>query len=261
MSLSGAAVSPNWGYHSSTATSFVMTIFNARLGGWFGNPKDDASWKKNGPDASYRRFIQEALGFTTDKQPFVYLSDGGHFENLALYEMVRRRCHVIVVCDAGADSDCRLEDLGNAVRKIYIDLGVEIDFERIDVRAREKSLPKAGIYAAIGRVRYPDNGAKDGKIIYIKPGLYEDAPADVKAYAAANAKFPHDITLNQWFTESQFESYRALGEHAIKMMTGLRDPAAKTTNWPPHSPKIVDLLDFCEHVEHYLNASKQFSRV
>lgn len=261
MSLSGAAVSPNWGYHSSTATSFVMTIFNARLGGWFGNPKDPTGWNKNGPDASYRRFIQEALGFASDKQPFVYLSDGGHFENLALYEMVRRRCHVIVVCDAGADFDCTLEDLGNAVRKIYIDLGVEIDFERIDVRAREKMLPKTGIYAAVGRVRYPEKGANDGKIIYIKPGLYVDAPADVKAYAAANAKFPHDITLNQWFTESQFESYRALGEHAIKMMTGLRDPAAKTTNWPPQSPEIVDLLDFCEHVEHYLDVNKELSRV
>ena len=254
MSLSGAAVSPNWGYHSSTATSFVMTIFNARLGGWFGNPKHDTAWKKNGPDSSFRRFVQEALGLTTDKQPFVYLSDGGHFENLGLYEMVRRRCHIIVVCDAGADPSCTLEDLGNAIRKIYIDFGVEIDFERVDVRARDNCPPKHGIYCAVGRIRYPDEKAKDGKIIYIKPGLYEDAPADVKAYAAADAKFPHDDTLNQWFTESQFESYRALGEHAIKMMTGLRDPAGKTTDWPPRSPGIVDLLDFSQRVTDYLKA-------
>jgi hypothetical protein len=252
LSLSGAAVSPNWGYHSSTVTSFVLTIFNARLGGWFGNPSFGEAWKGNGPDRSSSRFWQEALGFTTDKESFVYLSDGGHFENLGLYEMIRRRCHVIVLSDAGADPTCTLEDLGNAIRKIYIDLGVEIDFERIDVRARDAGSPKQGIYCAIGKIRYPDKDAKEGKLIYIKPGLYEDAPADVKAYAAANAKFPHDVTLNQWFTESQFESYRALGEHAIKMMTGLRDPAGKTTDWPPHEPSIVDLLDLCERVEDYL---------
>jgi len=217
-------------------------------------PESATAWKKNGPDSSFRRFVQEALGLTTDEQPFVYLSDGGHFENLGLYEMVRRRCHIIVVCDAGADPSCTLEDLGNAIRKIYIDLGVEIDFERVDMRARDNCSPKRGIYCAIGRICYPDTHAKEGKIIYIKPGLYEDAPADVKAYAAADAKFPHDGTLNQWFTESQFESYRALGEHAIKMMTGLRDSAGKTTDWPPHSPSIVDLLDFCQRVEDYLQA-------
>ncbi|HTO78639.1 MAG TPA: patatin-like phospholipase family protein, partial [Methylocystis sp.] len=109
MSLSGAAVSPNWGYHSSTVTSFVLTIFNARLGGWFGNPSQDEAWKKIGPDRSSSRFWQEALGFTTDREPFVYLSDGGHFENLGLYEMVRRRCHVVVLSDAGADPTCTLE--------------------------------------------------------------------------------------------------------------------------------------------------------
>ena len=122
------------------------------------------------------------------------------------------------------------------------------------MRAREAGSPKQGIYSAIGKIRYPDKDAKEGKLIYIKPGLYEDAPADVKAYAAANAKFPHDVTLNQWFTESQFESYRALGEHAIKMMTGLRDPAGKTADWPPHEPSIVDLLDLCQRVEAYLQA-------
>ncbi len=256
VSLSGAAVSPNWGYHSSTVTSFVLTIFNARLGGWFGNPSQDEAWQKIGPDRSSSRFWQEALGFTTDKEPFVYLSDGGHFENLGLYEMVRRRCHIIVLSDAGADPTCTLEDLGNAIRKIYIDLGVEIDFERIDVRAREAGAPKQGIYCAIGKIKYPDKDAKEGKLIYIKPGLYADAPADVRAYAAANAKFPHDVTLDQWFTELQFESYRALGEHAIKMMTGLRHPAGKGDDWPPHDPALVDLLDFYNQVESYLKRSQ-----
>jgi hypothetical protein len=126
MAISGAAVSPNWGYHSSPITSFLMMLANVRLGAWLGNPKHRVAWRYNGPHLSWRLFMQEALGRTDDEEPWVYLSDGGHFENLGLYEMVRRRCRTIVVSDAGADPKCTLEDLGNAVRKIAIDFGVRI---------------------------------------------------------------------------------------------------------------------------------------
>ena len=73
-------------------------------------------------------------GVWPDHRPnrYVYLSDGGHFENLGLYEMVRRRCRLIVVIDAGCDPDFAFEDLGNAVRKIYIDLGIRIQFEGLE---------------------------------------------------------------------------------------------------------------------------------
>jgi hypothetical protein len=214
MAISGAAVSPNWGYHSSPITSFLMMLANVRLGWWLGNPKNRATWRYRGPRLSWRLFLQEALGWTDDSQPWIYLSDGGHFENLGLYEMVRRRCRVIVVSDAGADPKCTLEDLGNAVRKIAIDLGVKIEFRRIHVRKRN-DVAAAGVYCAEGEIRYPEGS--DGRIIYFKPGFYgAEEPADVRAYAAANAKFPHESTLNQWFGESQFESYRSLGTHVIE---------------------------------------------
>ena len=76
-----------------------------------------------------RLIVNEALGQTSDESEYVYLSDGGHFENLAIYEMVRRRCRTIVVLDGGCDPEFRYEDLGNALRKIRIDLGIPIDFE------------------------------------------------------------------------------------------------------------------------------------
>ena len=79
---------------------------------------------------SVRPIIAEAFGLTDDTNPYVYLSDGGHFENLGLYEMVLRRCHYIVVSDAGPGPDCSFADLGGAVRKIRIDLGISIDFDR-----------------------------------------------------------------------------------------------------------------------------------
>jgi hypothetical protein len=261
VSLSGAALSPNWGYHSSAITSFIMTLFNVRLGAWLGNPKK-ADWESDGPRSGFHLFFQEALGRPTADKSFIYLSDGGHFDNLGLYEMVRRRCHTIVVSDAGADSDCTLEDLGRAVRRIYIDLGVRIEFERIDVRKRGPDPANPGVYCAVGRLIYPDqipsrgDKPKDGRIVYVKPGLYDDVPADVRAYAAANAKFPHDTTLNQWFTESQFESYRALGAHTIAMIAGERDPSGNLLQPQPAQP-IEDLFDFCLRADEYLKGYRE----
>jgi hypothetical protein len=190
-----------------------MMLANVRLGWWLGNPKHKKTWRYAGPSLSWRLFLQEALGWTDDEEPWVYLSDGGHFENLGLYEMVRRRCRTIIVSDAGADPKCTLEDLGNAVRKIAIDLGVKVEFDRIQLRRRSETA-LAGVYCASGKILYPEGS--EGRIVYFKPGFYgTEEPADVRAYAAANAKFPHESTINQWFGESQFESYRSLGSFVI----------------------------------------------
>jgi hypothetical protein len=248
MAISGAAVSPNWGYHSSPLTSFLMSLFNVRLGSWQGNPNNPRTCLDRQPWFSLEVVLREAFGRTSDDGRFIYLSDGGHFENLGLYEMVRRRCHTIVVSDAGADPTCTLEDLGNAVRKIAIDLDVKIVFDRIDVSRRDADPRNPGVYCATGRILYPENHAEVGRIIYIKAGVYGDAPADVRAYAAANARFPHDTTLNQWFTESQFESYRSLGSHAIRMITSHH----KSTNPPIITPGAMPLEDFVNVAEAYL---------
>ena len=116
LTISGAAVSPNWGYHSSTLTAFLMTLFNVRLGAWLPNPAvatpRDLQLAK--PKNSVFALLCEMGGVTTDARQAVYLSDGGHFENLGLYEMLRRRCRRIVVIDAGQDGDCAFFDLGNA---------------------------------------------------------------------------------------------------------------------------------------------------
>jgi hypothetical protein len=106
-----------------------------------------------------------------------------------------------------------LEDLGNAVRKIAIDLGVKVEFDRIQLRRRSETA-LAGVYCASGKILYPEGS--EGRIVYFKPGFYgTEEPADVRAYAAANAKFPHESTIHQWFGESQFESYRSLGSFVI----------------------------------------------
>jgi hypothetical protein len=223
VSISGAAASPNMGYHSSPLMAFLLTFFNIRLGSWLGNPgpRGEESYEKKHPDTMLLPLFEELTGNSSDTSKWVYLSDGGHFENLALYEMVLRRCHKIILSDGGADPKCTFEDLGNAIRKIRIDLGVPIDIAKINMFPRTKDgLPKeGGEYVAFGKIRYSavDKNAVDGDLIYIKPGVYKNLyfPQDVYNYCQESMQFPHEPTSDQFFSESQFESYRALGRHAI----------------------------------------------
>jgi hypothetical protein len=216
VTISGAAASPAMGYHSSPATAFLMTLFNVRLGAWLPNPARARELKgaisESGPTNSLRPLMAEIAGLTNDKGFNVYLSDGGHFENLGLYEMVRRRCAFIVVSDAGCDPECGFADLGNAVRKIMIDQdGIEISFEELHVRSRKDRGTEPQLAYALGRIRY-SNGSV-GRLLYIKPSYFgTKMPLDVRAYAKASENFPHEPTSDQWFSESQFESYRHLGE-------------------------------------------------
>jgi hypothetical protein len=219
MAISGAAVSPNQGYNSSPLVGFLLMLFNVRLGWWLANPKRRASLR-GGPRLSIAPALKELAGATTDDGPWIYLSDGGHFENLGLYEMVRRRCRFIVVSDAGCDPKCSFEDLGNAVRKIYIDFGVSINFKKLDIRARQNppatTAGVAGVRFAIGNIVYPGS-QRPGWLLYIKPTYHGTTEGvDVRSYAADHPAFPHESTTDQWFSESQLEAYRALGAHIIE---------------------------------------------
>ena len=235
MAISGAAASPNMGYHSSPSITLLLALFNVRLGWWLGNPGQhgDESYQSDGPKWSAKPLFYEAFGQTTDGSRYVYLSDGGHFENLGLYEMVRRRCRFIVVVDAGCDPSFAFEDLGNAVRKIYIDLGIRIQFEGLQALRNHPSAADGDAekipYFAIGTIDYKDadGGAPDdnGRILYIKPASHGTEGVGIRSYATANKDFPHESTADQWFTESQFESYRSLG---LEIGNGiLGDPAVK----------------------------------
>jgi Patatin-like phospholipase len=209
VAISGASVSPNQGYNSSPLIGFLLMLFNVRLGWWLGNPKM-GSYALAGPTFSLTPALRELAGDTTDDSEWIYLSDGGHFENLGLYEMIRRRCRRIVVSDAGCDPTCSFEDLGNAVRKIYIDFGVSIDFEKLEIKARQHP-PVPGIRFAIGSIKYPGS-SREGWLLYLKPTYQATTErADIRSYASSSPEFPHESTTDQWFSESQLESYRALG--------------------------------------------------
>ena len=164
-------------------------------------------YRRMSPTLSVLPVLYEALGLTDDQSDYVYLSDGGHFENLALYEMVLRRCH-LYCRERWRTADAKYEyffnDLGNAIRKIRIDLGIP------DRVPRCADLPRAGASGerkakvdAIGRlagsairaIDYLSNGhrANDGIVIYIKPAVYEDEPREDVVHYKTHSSYPSRI--------------------------------------------------------------------
>jgi patatin-like phospholipase len=247
VTISGAAANPNMGYHSSPLLAFMMTLFNARLGAWLGNPNEYGNDACNdpGPAQAVVPLVSELFGFADDKSAYVNLSDGGHFDNLGLYEMVLRRCRFILVSDAGQDPACSFEDLGNAVRRVRVDFGVPVEFEQ-RFRILPRTASGVGAYCAVGKVRYSKVDAtppeKDGDLIYVKPALEAGAtpdPCDVYSYKVASKDFPHEATADQWFSEAQFESYRALGSYLISLVAA-EEP-------------ILDLPALKKRFEEYIN--------
>ena len=222
LAVSGAAASPAMGVYSSKARAFLLTLANARLGLWFGNPGNDSTWCVTEPPLGVGPLMREMLGLTTESNPHVYLSDGGHFENLGLYEMVARRCHFIVVSDAGCDPDYTYDSLGDAIRRIRLDFGIPIEFRKA-LSATREGQGKGNPHGAVGVIKYSlvDGPlAPPGTLVYMKATLSGVEPVDVWNFAKSNPTFPHDPTSDQFFDEARFESYRSLGYQTVKALAG-----------------------------------------
>ncbi|MHB8267240.1 patatin-like phospholipase family protein [Bradyrhizobium sp.] len=236
IATSGAAVSSQMGFASRGPLAFVLTLLNLRLGRWLPNTAQkgkvgsrDEERKKASPNYGTYWYLRELLGKTDERSAWIYVSDGGHFENLGIYELVRRRCTRILCVDAGADPKRTFADLGNAVQKCRVDFGVDIRIDLTSLEIDSKGFSRDAF--SIGTIDYPatqDGNGFKGELVYVKPSLpssWEHLPTDILAYRARHPEFPHEATSNQWFSESQFESYRHLG-HAI----GLRVLSA-TDGW------------------------------
>jgi len=221
VAISGAAASPNMGSYSEPALAFLMTLFDVRLGWWLGNPRK-GKWTRGSPDLGFWCLLQELFGAASDDSDYVYLSDGGHFENLALYELIRRRCKLIVACDASCDPGYTFGDLHNAMERCRTDFGIEI------TRETHQLLPqnaRASGHFDVCKIHYTTGEDSDsGILLYFKPALKTDDPEDLLGYATINHAFPHDSTADQWFDEDHFENYRNLGYvTALSAKKELRD--------------------------------------
>jgi glycerophosphoryl diester phosphodiesterase len=235
MAISGAAANPNMGKATSSAAAFLLTAFNVRLGWWIGNTKKRDKATLPGPRLGLTYTAKELTGSTDDDSDFVNISDGGHFDNLGVYELIRRGCRYIIACDAGQDGRFTCEDLGDLVRRCRTDFGVEIDISVERIRDRHQT-GWSKVHCVVGKIHYMNvpkrnwngrlvtyeghpvspgdsPGHEVGYLIYLKPSITGDEPHDVLEYGDRVKAFPHESTADQWFNESQFESYRKLGIH------------------------------------------------
>jgi hypothetical protein len=207
MTLSGAAVSPSMGFHSRPATSFLMTLFNVRLGAWLPNPLTASASQLQQSQPPPLALLREMAGRTDDAGKAVYLSDGGHFDNLGLYEAIRRRPSLIVAVDAGEDPGYTYVDLAMTLRKIWADLDTTVTFKSpLEIgKPPEEGWAEAEIFYA------EDGNTRPAKLIYIKACKAAILTPALQEFAASHKDFPHTPTADQFFQESTFESYRELG--------------------------------------------------
>jgi len=263
IATSGAAFSTGLGRTTSLGTSLLCGLANVRLGTW---------WPANfieenaGPEQKLNRldpflvrclptpcylFNELTARFYGHHRDYLYLSDGGHFENTGAYELLRRerRLDLIVLCDCGADPDYQFEDIANLIRLARLDLKLEIeaddDFQR---DKRFQSLENVfGCYEDFLTGGKKGNEIKPGSLVddqcallfnvydrdidseprrlicvllVIKPNMIRRINDDVRFYSITHPTFPNEPTINQFFNESQFESYRQLGLSIGQLLFG-----------------------------------------
>jgi len=243
VAMSGAALSPSMGKETRRPLTFLLALANVRLGVWIPNPRYVEKWRRRGglkreenrddvlkaPRPKY--LFRELLGRNRLDAKFLYVSDGGHYENLGLVELLRRGCTRIYCFDASGGEG--FQALGDAVALARSELGVEIDINPTDLLPQgERHLAKSDCVRA--DFTYADG--TPGVLLYARTVLTEAVPFDVTAYHEADPKFPHHSTADQLYTDQKFEAYRALGvcagHHAADKMdeAPVTEAAVVTTN-------------------------------
>lgn len=209
ITASGAAFNSQMGSKSmelGPGVTYLMATLNLRLGLWLRHPFGTGRLHALLPGWT---FYRELIGSSSATARRVNLSDGGHFENMAVFELLRRHCRYIIASDCGCDPDVSFDDFGNLVRRAREDLGVEIEIDLSPLRPHD-GVALQPIVA--GDIRYPTGD--HGVLLLFKPTLVGNEPADVQQYHARNEGFPHESTGDQFYDEAQWEAYRRLGLHA-----------------------------------------------
>jgi hypothetical protein len=176
-------------------------------------------WKR--PRLSYLFF--ELIGRNRVDARFLYVTDGGHYENLGLVELLRRGCGKVYCFDASGGTPAAA--LGDAIALARSELGVEVELDPTHVTEGKDGFAKSS--CAVGTIKL--RGKTVGRLVYVPTALTRDAPWDVRAYKEGDPLFPHHSTADQLYTDQRFEAYRALGEHAgararEAMRSGSADP-------------------------------------
>jgi hypothetical protein len=253
VAISGAAFASAMGRHARAAQT-LLVLTDARLGTWLPNPafvrsrQTDTAWSTPRLP-SLRRvtyLLREVFGTYPADERLLYVTDGGHYENLGLVELLRRRCTEIYCIDASGDAPPLAGALGEAMSLAYEELGVRIvldDARDLVAGSAEPLAPtepmsvlngrlaKCGVVR--GRVFYPAESGlarPEGVLYFAKAVLTADLPYELLSYAASYPVFPRDSTGDQWFDTAQFNGYLELGRQLAEQVKHAQRAAARRAN-------------------------------
>ena len=250
VAISGAAVSPAMGKSTLGPIGSALAMLNVRLGVWIPHPATvnamtaDDAWQHN---PGWPWFLRELVRRYRNRSPYLYVTDGGHWDNLALVELLRRGCADVVCISAAGDGELSNATLGEAIEIARSDLGVEISIDqawslRPTVGGEEQTtMPSGRQYildpgtdpvigraapqgVATGTITFPaKHGLAPvvGRLTILEATMIDRLPADVHAYAESHPEFPNVSTGDQFFTDRDFESYRVLGRVVATAAVGL----------------------------------------
>ena len=217
----------------------------------------DARKRKQWSGALWYRTMQptlgllwaEAAGRLSYRATWMYVTDGGHYDNLGLVEALRRGARHIVVLDASGDKADTWFTLGGAIALARVDAGVDIDLD-------PTTMVRGGRGLASGQVvrpwahgwfhRPPEESGpgqaaqlpQQGEIWVCKLGWWQGAPWDVLAYARQHSTYPCDSTLEQLYDATEFEAYQQLGAATVLDATERCRPPLKWVAPPAPPPPV-----------------------
>lgn len=205
MTTSGAAVDPGTAQTANSSLSFLMALLNLRLGFWVRAPAAKHNrWQR----MPYWFIAREMFGVGLGEQyQNLHLTDGGHFENLGVYELLRREVCTIIAGDAGADPETSLSDLGLLIQRAEADFNCRIEIDISPLQESDNGFHRACV--AKGKIKYASG--KTGTLVFVKTLLTAKSSAQVKTFANIDPNFPNDSTANQFYDEQHFDAYRTLG--------------------------------------------------
>lgn len=215
VAMSGAAFTSAMGRQSLGTTNALLAALDVRLGVWMPNPcYPEGQRPLKRPRLGY--LLKEVFGIYDPDDPYVYVTDGGHWENLGLVELVRRRAQWIVCVDASGDAPDSFATLEEAIVMARVECGAEILIDTEPLKRRDGKLPQTAV--ATGVIRYHSCGGTGrdscpvGLLFYGKALVAADSPINTLSFSLRDGIYPRYPTYDQFLSEDQFMNLVRLGE-------------------------------------------------
>lgn len=232
VAISSAAVSPAMGRFRIGPTSMLLTFFNIRLGVWIANPRFITQLEAAGlQKATYPRtglgyLFKEFFGIHDLDDPYLYLTDGGHWENTGLVELLRIPEITEIVCvDADSGPGDATSSLGKAIAIAPGECDIRIDISLDPLRAAPSGSRVPAYSPRTVNLGFFVKGAgtvtdetRVGVLWYAKPGLAKEMPASLLAFHERYPSYPREPTSNQFFDTAAFVAYRDLGRYNARQI-------------------------------------------